>query len=167
MTEQLSVVFGLLALASLGIAVAAPALVATGRGPVIDRYGGWLAAAIAITAMSGSLYYSEIADYTPCLLCWWQRVFMYPIAIVMGAGLVLRRSVPAWQPAVLSVIGAGVSAYHYWLQVGPTDSVFCDIDNPCSVRWVDTLGVFSIPSMAFCGFVAIASLSVVRWRRGY
>jgi len=161
-TENVSVLLGMLALVSLSIAIITP-LIATRYGNT-DSFSTAVAvlpAMIAATSMAGSLYYSGVANFEPCLLCWWQRIFMYPLAILMPIGLVLRRPVPAWQPLVMALFGGSISAYHYWIQVRPSDSTICDLDNPCSARWVETFGFISIPFMAFAGFAAIASLSAV------
>lgn len=168
-TESVSSILAVLAFVSLTLGLGSLVLLVRfrrgARPPareILRSRAGALAAAIAAVSMSGSLYYSEIANFEPCLLCWWQRIFMYPIALTLVIGQVIRRPVAAWQPLVLAGIGSLISAYHYWLQVGPSDSTICDLDNPCSARWVDTFGIVSIPFMAFCGFVGILGLSALR-----
>ncbi len=107
----------------------------------------------ATVAMFGSLYYSEIAGFEPCRMCWWQRYLMYPSSIILGIALVTRKPKLAWLPFVLSVVGLGVSAYHRVEQQWPDlFSQSCDPANPCSGRWVDTWGFVTIPTMAFAAF---------------
>lgn len=117
-------------------------------------------------AMFGSLYYSEVAGYDPCQLCWVQRYFMYPSSILLGLALVLRKPKLAWLPFALSVIGAGVSIYHRVEQQWPNlFSESCDPTNPCSGRWVNTWGFVTIPTMAFAAFALVCifvPLSLVR-----
>ncbi len=107
----------------------------------------------ATLAMAGSLYYSEVAGYSPCRLCWIQRGFMYPSSIVLTLALLLRKPKLAWVAFALSAVGICVSVYHRVEEQFP--SLFassCDPLNPCSYRWVDTFGFVTIPSMAFAAF---------------
>src|SRR3989338_190832 len=73
---------------------------------------------VALFATLGSLFYSEIAHYTPCLLCWYQRIFKYPQVFLLGLGLVKRDKNIADYSLLLSVIGGILAAYHYLLQLG-------------------------------------------------
>ena len=123
-----------------------------------------LALAVAATATAGSLYYSEVAGYEPCQLCWIQRGFMYPLVPLLALAL-------WWAPLrvvafLLATVGLGVSVYHRAEQQFPdTIGGSCDIANPCSGRWVNTLGFITIPTMAAMGFmliIALLSLSFVR-----
>ncbi len=104
-------------------------------------------------AMFGSLYYSEVAGYDPCHLCWVQRFLMYPSSIVLGISVLTKRPALAWVPFHLSLVGLGVSAFHRVEQQWPTlFTQACDPSNPCSGRWVDTWGFVTIPTMAFAAF---------------
>ncbi len=105
------------------------------------------------TAMLGSLYYSEVAGFDPCQLCWVQRFFMYPSSIVLGLALLIKKPNLAWLAFGLSVIGIGVSTYHRIEQQYPNlFASSCDPLNPCSGRWVNTWGFVTIPTMAFAAF---------------
>ncbi len=105
------------------------------------------------TAMLGSLYYSEIAGFDPCHLCWVQRFLMYPSSILLGVALLMKRPSLAWLPFQLSLVGLGVSTYHRVEQQWPNlFSESCDPLNPCSGRWVNTWGFVTIPTMAFAAF---------------
>lgn len=128
-------------------------------GPDIAQVAPWLAFAVAATATSGSLYYSEIADFTPCKLCWFQRICMYPLVVVLAVALRRGdRSVAAYG-VPLCVVGAAVSVYHYQLQLFPDQaSAVCTLEAPCSASEVWVFGFISIPLMALIGFVAIATL---------
>lgn len=119
----------------------------------------WLAFAVALTAMLGSLYMSEIAKFTPCVLCWYQRIAMYPLALLLGIAAVRRdRSIRVYGMA-LAGVGAVISTYHTWLQAFPSSSSsFCTVEAPCTQRHVWELGFVSIPFMALAGFLAILAL---------
>jgi len=135
-----------------------------GVTPSLIRRHGLLAAwLVAAVSTGGSLYYSEVAKFTPCELCWWQRIAMYPLVLVLGRALILRH--PGVRSYVLpvSLVGLGISAYHTVLQRFP--SLFgsdCGLDAPCTGIWVDTYGFVSIPFMAMSGFVAIVALMLIQ-----
>ena len=118
-----------------------------------------LAALVAVTAMLGSLYYSDVAHFTPCRLCWFQRIFMYPLAFVLVSGAVRRARDVHWYALPLAFVGAPISIYHYLIQNVPSlESSACSIDAPCSSAWVWQFGFVSIPYMALSGFLAILVL---------
>lgn len=119
----------------------------------------WL---VATVATAGSLYYSEVAHFVPCTLCWYQRIAMYPLTIVLGVA-VLRHDAAVWRYALgLTVPGALIGAYHYQLQRFPTQaSVACDVSSPCSLTWVWELSYVSIPLMALTAFVLVTALLLV------
>ncbi|MDP8932068.1 MAG: disulfide bond formation protein B [Actinomycetota bacterium] len=116
----------------------------------------WL---VAATATLGSLYYSEVAGLIPCELCWYQRIAMYPLAVVLGVAA-LRGDLRARAYALpLSIAGLVLAAYHYWLQLKPgRGPSVCSADVPCSAMLVREFGFVSIPFMAACGFAAITAL---------
>jgi len=118
--------------------------------------GLWLAFAVAATATAGSLYFSEIGHLVPCTLCWYQRIAMYPLALVLG--------IAAWRDDVgvrryaipLAGVGAVVSAYHVALQRLPgLPSGACSLDTPCSAIELERFGFVTIPVMALIGFGSI------------
>lgn len=168
--------FALLALTALAGAVGAVVLLAVDRrsGPdsratmVLDELAPvavGLAAVVATTATAGSLWMSEVANFVPCELCWYQRIAMYPLVPLLGIAAV-RGDVSIRAPAaVLAISGALIAAYHYAVQWIPDlDSIGCSVDNPCSAMWVREFGFVSIPFMALSGFLAILALLAVAAR---
>lgn len=127
-----------------------------------------LAAIVAVVAMLGSLYESEIASFVPCRLCWYQRIAMYPMAVILPIAAV-RGDVRVRAYAIpLALIGALISIYHYQLEWFPQQtSPACTADAPCTVVWVRELGFVSIPFMALCGFLAIAWLTWIAGQRAH
>ena len=116
----------------------------------------WLFAA---TATAGSLYFSEVVGFEPCLLCWYQRTAMYPLVVVLGVA-VLHRDAAVW-PYALPLAGAGaiISIYHVIIQLRPElDVVTCSLEAPCTLRYVAAFGFVSIPFMAGSGFLGIAAV---------
>lgn len=138
-------------------------LLAARRHPAVAplrRYALAGAAAIATTAMAGSLWYSEVAGFAPCELCWWQRLAMYPLALLLTVAAVRRDDAIRPYARLLAGAGLAVSLWHVALQRVPGLSgvTECAVDAPCTAIWVDTLGVLSIPAMAACGFVGVLAL---------
>jgi disulfide bond formation protein DsbB len=116
----------------------------------------WLAFAVALVSTLGSLYLSEVARFIPCTLCWYQRIAMYPLALLLGIAAV-RGDVAVRRCAVpLAGIGALTAAYHVALQRLPgLPSGSCSLDVPCSAIYVERFGFVTIPVMALIGFTAI------------
>ena len=116
-----------------------------------------LAAVIAVVTTAGSLYLSEVAHFPPCQLCWYQRIGMYPLAIVLPIAA-LRRDTRAWiYPLALALCALPISVYHVLLERYPSlEAGTCDVTNPCSIVWVRHFGFVTIPYMAASAFAAIA-----------
>ena len=118
-----------------------------------------LAAAVATVATLGSLYYSEIADFPPCRLCWYQRICMYPLVPILAIAAVRRDRSVRWYALPLAVTGAAISIWHILVERYPSlESGACDPLNPCSIIWVEKFGYLTIPTMALSGFVVIGLL---------
>lgn len=120
-----------------------------------------LATAIASVATLGSLYLSEVAGYVPCALCWYQRIAMYPLVVVLGVAS-LRGDRQVWRTAVpIASIGGGIAAWHMAVERFPAlGSAVCDPSAPCALLWVEEFGFLTLPTMALTGFFAIAVLSI-------
>lgn len=173
-TNTISTFFALSAFTILVMAAAAAVLWAAARysetagrwkGAVVGSLGSAapvLAWAVASTATLGSLYYSEIADFIPCEFCWYQRIAMYPLALILGIAA-WRKDREIWRYALPMVaVGAGLSGYHYLIQRFPDLAASsCSATAPCTAAWVWKFGFVSIPVMAFACFAAIAWLLVI------
>ena len=122
----------------------------------LEDYGGWLAFVIATVATLGSLYYSEIAGFIPCRLCWYQRILMYPLVIVTLVGALKRDEYLPAYVLPLSIIGMFVSGYHILMERGIIPpSATCAADVPCNISYVSYLGFITIAVMAFTAFTLI------------
>jgi disulfide bond formation protein DsbB len=119
-----------------------------------------IAAAVAVAATAGSLYFSERAGFVPCKLCWYQRIAMYPMAIILPLAALLRDRLIMRYAVALASIGLAISAYHIQVQWFPERSNSCSFDDPCTAKWVEAFGVFTIPQMAAMAFTLIVLLSV-------
>lgn len=125
-----------------------------------------LAVAVAVTSTLGSLYLSEVAGFDPCRLCWVQRGFMYPAAILLAVALVTRRRLPLLVAGALAGIGLPISIFHRIEQAAGGFGSLCDQDNPCSLRWVEHFGFVTIPTMAAAGFAAVIALVALASLKG-
>lgn len=170
--ETANLFFAFLSLAAAGLAVAI--VVATGIARARPEGGAalflgelrpvalWMAFAIAATATLGSLYYSEVANYTPCQLCWYQRYAMYPLSVILGVAAAVRWASVKYIAIPVAVIGASISIYHYQLELFPEQSSgVCAVDVPCTVRWFEVFGFISLAFMALTGFLAIIALLLI------
>ena len=114
---------------------------------------------VAILATLGSLYFSEVAHFEPCRLCWYQRIAMYPLVVILGIAA-LRRDPRVRRYAMpLAVIGALIATYHYALEWLPwLDTGACSATTPCTIVWFRELGFISLPYLALSAFVLILTL---------
>jgi disulfide bond formation protein DsbB len=119
-----------------------------------------IAAIVASVATAGSLYLSEGAHLLPCKLCWYQRIAMYPLAVVLVIAAVRRDwSVRAYALA-LALLGPVISLYHYVIERAPDLEVgdACDPTNPCTLTLVWKFHYISIPFMAWSAFAFVATV---------
>ncbi|PWU67779.1 disulfide oxidoreductase [Gracilibacillus dipsosauri] len=124
----------------------------------------------SLVAMLGSLFYSEVMDYIPCELCWYQRILMYPLVLIYGYALYKKDIRYAFPGIIMSGIGILVSGYHYLIQNVPSLQSAGDACGvvPCNAIYVDFLGFITIPFQAFVAFLVIFSLHlalIVQQRR--
>ena len=123
-----------------------------------------LAALVGVTATLGSLYFSEFADMVPCRLCWFQRVLMYPIAIVGVIATIRRDRGARWYLLAFSLIGIGVSIYHYTIEWNPDlETGSCGLFGGCAAIWFREFGFVTLSFMALCGFAAVIALTTVNF----
>lgn len=133
--------------------------IASGPLQFASRYSLQLAFIVALTAMVGSLYFSDIAGYTPCLLCWWQRILMYPQVLLLGMAMVRKELTIIPYSLLMVSLGTILSAIHYYQQITYNPLIPCStvgISVSCTERSFTTFGYITIPLMACTAFVMIA-----------
>ena len=153
-----------LAAAALAVAVVVGWLL-RGRSETVDGLlvatsdaALWIAFLVAGTAMAGSLYFSEVADFIPCRLCWFQRICMYPLALLTLLAALANDYRIARYLLPLPVIGAGFSVYHLLVENGVVhETQGCRISAPggCAIKWIDEFGYVTIPTLALTGFALV------------
>lgn len=128
------------------------------------------ALAIAIVSLLGSLYFSEIAGYAPCTLCWYQRITMYPLVVILTIGMIRHDAKHVhWYAIPLAWIGFCVAIYHniiYYLANFTTQKVItqCSLNGTsCTSRYIEWLGFITIPLLSLVAFTAIIVLMF--WHR--
>ena len=131
----------------------------TAARTVVSAFAPWalpLAAAVTTTCALGSLYFSEIVNYKPCIMCWYQRTMMYPLAVILIVAS-LTKDKRVWRYAVpLATIGITVSTYHWFLERFPNlDAGVCSAEVPCEFVWFENFGFVTLSFMAFTGFLAV------------
>ena len=139
-----------------GALVVVALLVPSLRVRLLDAVGdqglpvAWL---VALVATLGSLYLSEVAHFDPCRLCWYQRIAMYPLVVVLGVGWWRRDGSARLMGLILAGLGLAVNLWHLAVELWPTlEGSGCDPLNPCSLRWVEQWGFWTIPRMATVAF---------------
>jgi len=127
---------------------------------LLGTYGLYLAWFVALVATGGSLYFSEVRSFVPCTLCWYQRIFMYPLVIILGLASYRQSTVVIPYVLPLSVIGGGVSLFHYLEQKIPGFGApaVCRSGVPCSTEYINWLGFITIPFLALTAFTLITLL---------
>src|SRR5690606_19855313 len=118
---------------------------------IVRQYGIYFAWIVSLIATFGSLYFSEILGFIPCTLCWYQRIMMYPLIIVLGIASYRNQSdiIPYVLP--LSILGGLISLWHYAQQKIPFlgQVIQCKVGVPCNASYINWLGFVTIPLLAF------------------
>ena len=123
-----------------------------------------VALAVAVVAMSGSLYFSNIG-FVPCHLCWYQRILIYPLVLILGIAVLTKHEGYRRYALALPATGLPISIYHYALQWQPALEVIeCDPTHPCTTKYFEIYGFITIPFMA--GMTSLLILSLLIWADG-
>jgi disulfide bond formation protein DsbB len=122
---------------------------------------------VASVSTLGSLFFSEIMELPPCALCWYQRVFMFPLVIILLVGLfpfdksIIKFALP------LAIAGWGFAFYHYLVYSGfiPESIQPCSQGVSCSETYLDLFGFLTIPMLSLISFSIIIGLLLILRRR--
>ena len=122
---------------------------------LVEGYELWLVFVVSSTATGGSLFFSEIAHFVPCELCWYQRICMYPLTAVSLLAALANDRRAARYLLPLPLAGAGVSVYHLLVEngvVGQTSTCLISAPGGCATKWIEEFGYVTIPTLALTGF---------------
>ena len=133
---------------------------------ILDMVRSWRTTIIFLVASgatAGSLYFSEVAGYVPCRFCWFQRIAIYPIAVLGLVAFLRRDSSVRFYAAPLAAIGACISAYHYLIEWRPALSTgSCSATGPsCTDIWFRSFGFLTLSGMALIAFCALLAVCLV------
>lgn len=123
----------------------------------------YIALAQAIIAMLGSLYFSEVMNLPPCVLCWYQRIAMYPLVAILAVGIIRKNRDIALYVLPLSLAGFAISIYHnllYW-KIIPESIAPCMAGISCTTKFFEWFGFITIPFLALTAFVVINACTII------
>lgn len=125
----------------------------TTRNTVV-LYIAWV---ISIVATLGSLYFSEIQEFVPCELCWYQRILMYPLVLIIGVAVFANDFKVKRYVLPLTLIGSGIGIMHYLQQKVPSLSGLtpCAQGVPCNIEYINWFGFVTIPFLSLTAFILI------------
>jgi disulfide bond formation protein DsbB len=132
-------------------------------GSAVADAAPWLSFLVAAGATAGSLYFSEVANFVPCRLCWFQRTAMYPLSVILLVAAIRHDRGARFYVVPIAAIGAIVASYHYLLEWKPSlEGGACSAVGPaCADIWFREFGFVTLAFMALSGFIAIIVFSLV------
>ena len=127
----------------------------------------FLAWITALFAVAGSLYFSEIRDFPPCVLCWYQRICMYPLVAILAVGILRRDSNVAYYVLPLGLAGLAISIYHNLLyyNIIPESAAPCVAGISCTTVYIEWFGFITIPLLSLAGFAFLSGLMFIALKR--
>jgi disulfide bond formation protein DsbB len=124
-------------------------------------YELWAAFVVAAVATGGSLFFSEVAHFVPCELCWYQRICMYPLSILTLLAAIAGDFRVSCYFLPLPLVGAGVSVYHLLVEngvVGQSSACLVSAPGGCATKWINEFGYVTIPTLALTAFILLIEL---------
>jgi disulfide bond formation protein DsbB len=132
----------------------------------IGKNALYLALLQAIVATLGSMFFSDVLLYKPCLLCWYQRIAMFPLAIALATGIIIKDKNTYLFVLWPALIGWTIAVYHNLLyyKIIPDDLAPCETGVSCTTKYVEYFGFITIPLLAFTAFSVIILL-MLRYKK--
>ncbi len=126
----------------------------------------YLAWTQALVATLGSLFFSEILKYPPCVLCWYQRICIYPLVAIIPVGIIKKDKNLPFYVLPLSLVGLAISFFHNLLYYKwiPDTLAPCVNGTSCTTKFIEWFGFVTIPLLAFIAFLVITICMVIYWR---
>lgn len=112
---------------------------------------------VALAAMMGSLYFGEVMKIPLCTLCWYQRIAMYPLVVILAVGIMWDEAKVHLYALPFAIIGLIISIYHNLIYYSIIPEVIepCTIGVPCTTKFIEFFGFISIPFLSLLGFIFI------------
>lgn len=122
---------------------------------------------ISVLATLGSLFFSEVLHFTPCVLCWYQRVFMYPLPFILTVGILKKDRLSSLYVLLLGSVGWLIALYHLLLSyhVIPEKLAPCTLGVSCTTGYINYFGFVTIPFLSFLAFSCIM-LAMIFYQKG-
>ncbi len=121
----------------------------------------WLLWIFAAAAMAGSLYFSEVMGLAPCVLCWYQRIALYPLVLLVPIGIAARDTKLPYYTFALSSIAFLIAVYHNLLyyNILPESIAPCTAGISCTTRFFQWFGFVTIPFLSLVASFVMAKIS--------
>lgn len=132
----------------------------------MNRYFAYGLLVVSLAGVLGSLYFSEVRHLVPCTLCWYQRIALYPIAVIAAVGIVRRDAGLPYYILPLAVIGLLIASYHVLLEAGVVQEalVVCSTGVSCATPQ-PVLGPITIPMLSWAAFLLMTGVAIFQiWR---
>jgi disulfide bond formation protein DsbB len=128
---------------------------------IIKKYSLFLIFAIALIGTLISIYFSDILGWAPCVLCWYQRIFLYPLVIISLVGILRKDPQVHTYIVPIAVIGSLVSLFHNFLYWGilPESAAPCQAGVSCTAEYLKLYGFVTIPLLCLIAFALIIILA--------
>jgi disulfide bond formation protein DsbB len=123
-------------------------------------YAAWI---IALLSAAGSLFFSEVMDLPPCVLCWYQRIAMYPLVLIIGIGIITEDARWKVYALPLALLGLALALYHNLVYYGiiPESLTPCTQGVSCSERQIEWFGFITIPLMGLAAFLVMSAILLI------
>ena len=123
-------------------------------------YAAWV---LALLSVAGSLFFSEVVELPPCVLCWYQRIAMYPLVLIIGIGIATKDGRWKIYALPLALIGLALAGYHNLIYYGviPESLTPCTQGVSCSERQIEWFGFVTIPLMGLLSFLMISAALLI------
>lgn len=117
----------------------------------------------SIVAMAGSLYFSEVRHFTPCVLCWYQRILMYPLTLIIAVGIYRKDKNLPFYVLPLSIIGTIIALFHNLLyyKILPESAAPCTAGISCTTHFFAWFGFITIPLLSLIAFLIITACMLI------
>lgn len=140
-----------------------PTVLTKERLAVVMPYLAWF---LALSALLGSLYFSEIAGFAPCVLCWYQRVFLYPLVLIIPVGILGKDKHLPRYVLPLSIVGLGVAIFQNLLTWGVISEAAspCKVGVSCTTKYIEWFGFVTIPFLSLVCFLIITIAMIIQLR---
>jgi len=128
-----------------------------------NSYLPYLAWIVALLATAGSLYFSEIRKFAPCILCWYQRIAIYPLVLLIPIGILRKDKNLPYYVLPLTIIGIFISIYHNLLyyNILPESAAPCISGVSCTTQYIQYFGFITIPLLSLAALTTITVLMLI------